>query len=264
MRNPLLRPCRCPHSDSRSCPRLFAVPDSREVPFTTGLERASSRAPFPSVRRERLLGLHPKLTCGLKRKSPPVSRSCPRPVPDTAQQTERRPTATRCPWVPSTTPRNRTTLLEDAGQFQAASPRLVAPGVLAISDSRRDSAALRLGWRNFLARTHWDHVVHLTTRLEKSDEDLLAEFRRFARRVTRVTQCPVQFFVAVEDTHAGRGHLHALLAGTSRLLVARIGCDWKLGHSQVKLVTEQSKAIGYTTKHLDANAPDRLDFHLRH
>jgi hypothetical protein len=133
----------------------------------------------------------------------------------------------------------------------------VAPGVLAISD------ALRLEWRNFLARTHWDHVVHLTTRLELSDEDLLAEFRRFARRVTRVTQCPVQFFVAVEDTHAGRGHLHTLLAGTKCLPVARIQPLWVMGYSRITLVTDQRREIRYTTKYVDADAPDRLDFHLR-
>jgi hypothetical protein len=131
----------------------------------------------------------------------------------------------------------------------------VAPGVLAISD------ALRLEWRNFLARTHWDHFATLTSRVQLNYEDFIAEFKSgFIRRLTRVTQCPVSFFVVVEPTYAELWHGHALLAGTAHLKVDRAARAWHKGWSRVKLITDQRRAICYTTKQLEADAPDRLDF----
>ena len=113
-----------------------------------------------------------------------------------------------------------------------------------------ESDAIVRGWRDFLGRFEWAYALTLTTGSPCSKEAMAKEFGRFIRRLERVGQQGLRWFYAVETTHAGHYHLHALLGDTAQTSPARLRHFWKFGFTKILPVHEPQGAIAYAVKSL--------------
>ena len=119
-------------------------------------------------------------------------------------------------------------------------------------------------WSGWLGDSAWSHVGHLTTRASFSRRALEAEMQdRFIRRLAWFAGHRLAWFAAVEETHAGRLHLHVLLGGTAQLSTRRIAAAWKAGNTRItKLRNDPSAAIEYVVKEL-GRFPDNYNLSRR-
>lgn len=78
---------------------------------------------------------------------------------------------------------------------------------------------LRREWGDFLKGFGWSHFLILTAREASSPGRLLSRFMVYVRSLERIAQCRIGWFVAVEESNSGWGHLHALTTGTEHLTV---------------------------------------------
>jgi hypothetical protein len=105
-------------------------------------------------------------------------------------------------------------------------------------------------WGMHLSAFAWAHVAHLTYGWEVTPEQAFRDFReRFIRRASKSARRPLQWFVAVERAAAGRAvHMHALLAGTERLLIAQLERAWRAGSIVVEPYDLTRGAAYYVAK----------------
>jgi hypothetical protein len=88
---------------------------------------------------------------------------------------------------------------------------------------------------------------------------MLDEFKRYARSLERIVQGRVNWFASAEETVPGWGHVHALLAGTSRLTTDTLDAKWRPGFARIRCYDDRRRAAHYLVKELE---PDSFAFSL--
>lgn len=120
-----------------------------------------------------------------------------------------------------------------------------------------ESQRLREGFVSFLSPYEWTHVITATSRFEVSVTALFGEFRRgFIRRLARMAQTRVPYFVAAESTHSGRYHLHAVVGGISGLCLDQIQGAWGSGFSRIEAYDPDRGALPYLVKGISEHIDD--------
>jgi hypothetical protein len=107
-------------------------------------------------------------------------------------------------------------------------------------------------WGDHLEQFQWQYFVTLTHRYDRTPEQFHAMFKKqFIRRLARVAQAPVEWFIAVEHDAMTRTHAHALLLSKGRLTAESISKSWRFGLSQVRRYEPGGRASHYVAKTLD-------------
>ena len=101
-------------------------------------------------------------------------------------------------------------------------------------------------WGEYLSQFVWDHFVGVGFRYPVSVELARRAFLdRWIRRTARLAQRPLRSFHCVEQDPSGRAyHVHALVAGTAGLPVARLQRAWDSGFSRSSSMT---RTAGHAT-----------------
>ena len=109
---------------------------------------------------------------------------------------------------------------------------------------------LRIAWAAHIGAFEWSHDVTLTFRRPATRDGAMRAFEHtFVRRLARMAQRPLAWFVAAEQSGPGLPwHLHALLCGTGTLSIAQMVRAWGLGHTRVRRYCPTLGAARYVAK----------------
>jgi len=95
-----------------------------------------------------------------------------------------------------------------------AAPIPYAKNIVAI----RGRTSLSQEWGAFIQRFPWRFFVTLTHKRYVDANELMKLFTdKYVRRLTRITQAPVHYFVVIEAGQDKKEHVHALMFGEGRL-----------------------------------------------
>jgi hypothetical protein len=75
----------------------------------------------------------------------------------------------------------------------------------------------------------------------------------YVRSLERIAQCRIGWFVAVEESNSGWGHLHALTAGTEHLTVARLDRQWRHGFTRIRQYDPTRRGCHYVVKEISSD-----------
>ena len=125
-----------------------------------------------------------------------------------------------------------------------------SPIVEAAAKQFHYASPLRDYWAGHLATLAWDHYATLTFASAVSVNRARREFvDGFVRRCAFHSLRPIFWFYAMErDAIGDRIHVHALIAGTTLVNVARIEGSWPAGHSRIRIYNRTRGAAGYVVK----------------
>lgn len=119
------------------------------------------------------------------------------------------------------------------------------------------NGTLRSAFVELLAPYAWSHVATATSRYDEGVEKLFREFRNgFVRRLTKMAQGAIPFFVVAERTHAEHAHLHAVIAGSESLQIKQIEAAWKYGFTRIERFDPDRGALPYLAKGISRDNDD--------
>lgn len=109
---------------------------------------------------------------------------------------------------------------------------------------------LREHWAIYLAMMDWRHFVTLTFASAISVGRARHQFvDGFVRRCAFHALTPIPWFYAIErDAVGDRIHVHALIAATGTLTVARMEENWNAGCSRIRIYDRARRAAWYVVK----------------
>src|SRR5688500_18407325 len=110
----------------------------------------------------------------------------------------------------------------------------VQPTQLTASDPRVAQRPVQQAWIDFLGRYEWRFFATLTSRYPNTSKRLVSEFRRFIRRLERISKGDVSWFYAIESGRSGIQHIHALIAPSVALPAKILEAEWRLGFSHIR------------------------------
>jgi hypothetical protein len=122
----------------------------------------------------------------------------------------------------------------------------------------RHASLLRDHWGRYLATMYWRHFLTLTFASAVSVGRARHEFvDSFIRRCALVALRSVPWYYALErDAVGDRIHLHALVAGTDLVTVARMEESWTAGQSCIRVYDPTGRAAWYVAKTLGTDAAE--------
>lgn len=117
---------------------------------------------------------------------------------------------------------------------------------------------LREQWGRYLATMDWRHFLTLTFASAVSVGRARREFvDGFIRRCALVALRSVPWYYALErDAVGDRIHLHALVAGTELVTIARMEESWTAGESCIRVYDPTGRAAWYVAKTLGTDAAE--------
>jgi len=125
-----------------------------------------------------------------------------------------------------------------------------------MSESRE---ALRQAYAVHFRGFDWDHFCTFTGE-NPADDDLVKRFLQTVRRLTRITQGPVEYlWVRERGAVAGTRHVHALLRGTGGMTPAHVERKWYRGIAHVNVYEPTRGGVYYLTKTMTAGDDERWD-----
>ena len=109
-------------------------------------------------------------------------------------------------------------------------------------------------WGQFLDGFDSSHYLTLTSRSQRTPEQLMTDFKKYIRSLERVAQNAVYWFVAGEEAIGGWGHLHALTAGTGSLRTKTLERQWRSGFSRARRFDPARGAAYYVVKEVGSKS----------
>lgn len=104
-------------------------------------------------------------------------------------------------------------------------------------------------WGGFLGAYRWNYFATFTAKSRATDRQMRTAFAQLVRRLERVAQGRVHWFIAVEyDALGEQPHIHALIAAPSTISAKEVERTWQLGRSQAFVYDRSLGAAHYLPK----------------